>query len=76
MGTVEHFDDTDGALREIFRVTRPGGTAIVGVPNRRDPFLRSLFVALHCRIGLSATASRSPTFGPSSGACSNGPASR
>ena len=52
MGTVEHFDDTDGALREIFRVLRPGGTAIIGVPNRRDPFLRPLLVALLYRIGL------------------------
>ena len=52
MGTVEHFDDTDGAVREIFRVLRPGGTAVIGVPNRRDPFLRPLLVALLYRIGL------------------------
>ena len=52
MGTVEHFDDTDGALREIYRVTRPGGVAVIGVPNRRDPFLRPLLVALLYRIGL------------------------
>jgi SAM-dependent methyltransferase len=28
------------AAQEIFRVLRPGGTAIVGVPNKLDPFLR------------------------------------
>lgn len=52
MGTVEHFADTAGAIREIFRVLRPGGQAIVGVPNRRDPFLRPLLVALLYRLGL------------------------
>ena len=52
MGTVEHFDDTEGALREIFRVLRPGGRAVVGVPNRRDPFLRPLLVAALHRLGL------------------------
>ena len=44
MGTVEHFDETQDALAEIARVLKPGGRAIVGVPNRLDPFLRPLFV--------------------------------
>lgn len=42
MGTIEHFDDTIGAVRELVRVLRPGGRAIIGVPNRHDPFLRPL----------------------------------
>jgi SAM-dependent methyltransferase len=46
MGTVEHFDETEAALAEIRRVLKPGGRAIVGVPNRHDPFLRPLLVAL------------------------------
>ena len=46
MGTVEHFADTEGALRELFRVLLPGGRAIIGVPNRWDPFLRPLLVVL------------------------------
>jgi SAM-dependent methyltransferase len=45
MGTVEHFAETEGALAEICRVTKPGGRAIIGVPNRHDPFLRPLLVA-------------------------------
>jgi len=42
MGTIEHFRDTETALREIHRVLRPDGRAVVGVPNRWDPFLRPL----------------------------------
>ena len=54
MGTIEHFDGTEQAVREIVRVLRPGGCAIVGVPNRHDPFLRPLLVvALHA-VGLYA----------------------
>ena len=52
MGTIEHFEDTEGALRELFRVLRPGGRAIIGVPNRWDPFLRPLLAALLYRLGL------------------------
>lgn len=51
MGTIEHFDETERAVREIARVLKPGGRAIVGVPNRHDPFLRPLLAtalqALH-----------------------------
>ena len=54
MGTVEHFAETDAAVREIFRVLRPGGRAIVGVPNRHDPFLRPLLVAALRSVGLYA----------------------
>ena len=52
MGTVEHFDETAQALAEIHRVLRRGGRAIIGVPNRHDPFLRPLFVAVLYRLGL------------------------
>lgn len=54
MGTIEHSGDSDLAVREIFRVLKPGGRAIIGVPNRWDPFLRPLLVALLYRLGLYA----------------------
>jgi len=46
MGTIEHFDNYDAAVRELFRVLKPSGSAIIGVPNRLDPFLRPLMVHL------------------------------
>ena len=52
MGTIEHFAETKQAIRELLRVLKPGGRAIVGVPNRLDPFLRPLFVAVLYRLGL------------------------
>ncbi|MCP4201055.1 MAG: class I SAM-dependent methyltransferase [bacterium] len=52
MGTVEHFAETEEALGEIYRVLKPGGRAIIGVPNRWDPFLRPLLVAVLYRLGL------------------------
>jgi SAM-dependent methyltransferase len=45
MGTIEHIDEYDQAIREVHRVLRPGGRAIIGVPNKWDPFLRPLIVA-------------------------------
>jgi SAM-dependent methyltransferase len=52
MGTIEHFDETQKAVDEIARVLKPGGRAIVGVPNRHDPFLRPLLVAGLSVVGL------------------------
>lgn len=54
MGTIEHFSDPEVAVRELHRVLRPGGRAAIGVPNRHDPFLRPLVVALLSRFGLYA----------------------
>ena len=45
MGTIEHFHESDVALHEMFRVLKPHGYAIIGVPNKLDPFLRPLLVA-------------------------------
>jgi SAM-dependent methyltransferase len=52
MGTIEHFDETERAVQEMARVLKPGGRAIVGVPNRYDPFLRPLFATLLQAVGL------------------------
>jgi SAM-dependent methyltransferase len=52
MGTIEHFDETERAVAEIARVLKPGGRAIVGVPNRHDPFLRPALVAVLHAVGL------------------------
>jgi SAM-dependent methyltransferase len=52
MGTIEHFHDPETALSEIHRVLRPGGRAVVGVPNRWDPFLRPLLAYVLQKLGL------------------------
>jgi SAM-dependent methyltransferase len=52
MGTIEHFDETERAVQEIVRVLRPGGRAIIGVPNRHDPFLRPVLAAALQAVGL------------------------
>ena len=52
MGTIEHFDETERAVDEIARVLKPGGRAIVGVPNRHDPFLRPLLATVLQAVGL------------------------
>jgi SAM-dependent methyltransferase len=54
MGTIEHFDETELAVREMARVLRPGGCAIIGVPNRHDPFLRPLLATAMQAVGLYA----------------------
>jgi SAM-dependent methyltransferase len=54
MGTIEHFDETERAIEEMARVLKPGGRAIVGVPNRHDPFLRPLFATMLQAAGLYA----------------------
>ena len=54
MGTIEHFDETEHAVKEIARVLKPGGRAIIGVPNRHDPFLRPLLATLLQSVGLYA----------------------
>jgi len=54
MGTIEHFDETEHAVEEMARVLKRGGRAIVGMPNRYDPFLRPLVATVLQAIGLYA----------------------
>lgn len=54
MGTIEHFEEYEAAVREIHRVLKPGGRALVGVPNKLDPFLRPVLVFLLNKMGLYA----------------------
>jgi SAM-dependent methyltransferase len=51
MGTIEHFPEYREAAAEILRVLKPGGRAVIGVPNLLDPFLRPLMVAILDRLG-------------------------
>jgi len=45
MGTIEHFPEYRLAIQECFRLLKKGGRAIIGVPNKFDPFLRPLLVS-------------------------------
>jgi SAM-dependent methyltransferase len=51
MGTIEHFAETEQAVAEMARVLKPGGRAIIGVPNRLDPFLRPLLATVLQAVG-------------------------
>lgn len=51
MGTIEHFDETERAVAEMARVLKVGGHAIIGVPNRYDPFLRPLLATILQSVG-------------------------
>ena len=52
MGTIEHFREYGQALKECFRVLKKGGLAIIGVPNKWDPFLRPAMVSFLYRLNL------------------------
>ncbi len=76
MGTIEHFDETERAVEEMARVLKPGGRAIVGVPNRHDPFLRPLLATALQAVGLYGVRLREVLLTPrAESRCSNGPGS-
>ncbi len=51
IGTLEHIEEYREALRETFRVLKPDGVIIAGVPYKWDPFLRPVLVSLLDAIG-------------------------
>lgn len=51
MGTIEHIDEYRLAVREVARVLKPGGRAIIGVPHKWNLFLRPLLVTVLDRFG-------------------------
>ena len=51
MGTIEHIDEYREAVAEVHRVLRPGGRAIIGVPDKWNLFLRPLMVEILTRMG-------------------------
>jgi SAM-dependent methyltransferase len=54
MGTIEHFPEYRQAIKECYRVLKRNGVAIIGVPNKCDPFLRPLMVSVLNKMGLYA----------------------
>lgn len=51
MGTIEHIDEYREAVAEVFRVLKPGGQAIIGVPHKWNIFLRPLLVKIMDLLG-------------------------
>ena len=52
MGTIEHVREYELAIREVSRVLKPGGRALIGVPYKWDVFLRPLLVWILDRFDL------------------------
>jgi SAM-dependent methyltransferase len=46
MGTIEHIPEYRQCLREVRRVLRDGGRAVIGVPYKWNPFLRPALVGV------------------------------
>ena len=44
MGTIEHIPHPIDAMKEIYRVLRPGGRAVIGVPNKYEWFGKSIIL--------------------------------
>lgn len=52
MGTIEHIPKPVVAMREIYRVLKPGGRAVIGVPNKYEWFGKSVALNFLADTGL------------------------
>ena len=52
MGTIEHLPDPKIAMKEISRVLKKGGTAVVGVPNKYEWFGKSIALDIFAYFGI------------------------
>ena len=60
LGLLEYLPSYQGALAEIFRVLRPGGVAVLAVPNRAALYRRCRRVADRTRLVLKRLLGRAP----------------
>lgn len=52
IGTIEHVHDPTVVFNEVHRVLKPGGIAIMGCPNRHDPYGSQLVIYGLGKLGL------------------------
>lgn len=52
IGTIEHVSDPSRVFLEVWRVLKPGGIAIMGCPNRHDPYGSQLVIKTLSLLGL------------------------
>jgi ubiquinone/menaquinone biosynthesis C-methylase UbiE len=60
LGLLEYLVSYRRALAEMFRVLRPGGVAVLAVPNRASAYRRSRAVADRARLALKRLLGRAP----------------
>lgn len=52
IGTIEHVNNPSLVFLEAYRVLKKGGVAIIGCPNRHDPYLSGPVIYLGNKLGL------------------------
>jgi len=54
MGTIEHIPKPIEAMREIYRVLKPGGRAVIGVPYKYEWFGKSIALDIFAYLGIKS----------------------